>query len=56
MKSVGEAKILPALQFNYKVADVTKLPFKDNSFDTVIDTFGLEYVTNPNQALKEMRR
>ena len=31
----------------YKVADVTKMPFNDNSFDTVVDTFGLEYVLDP---------
>ncbi len=24
---------------------------KDNTFDTVIDTFGLEYYTNPEKAL-----
>jgi methyltransferase OMS1 len=33
-----------------------RLTFKDNTFDTVVDTFGLEYVLNPKNALKEMRR
>jgi ubiquinone/menaquinone biosynthesis C-methylase UbiE len=28
------------------------MPFPDNSFDSVLDTFGLEYVLNPHKALK----
>lgn len=32
------------------------MSFKDNSFDTVVDTFGLEYYVNPRKALSEMRR
>jgi methyltransferase OMS1 len=30
--------------------------FKDNTFDTVVDTFGLEYYLNPAKALQEMKR
>ena len=41
---------------SYRLEDVENLSFKDNTFDTVVDTFGLEYYLNPRQALKEMRR
>eukprot|EP01017_Pseudomicrothorax_dubius_P033519 TRINITY_DN4499_c0_g4_i1.p1 TRINITY_DN4499_c0_g4~~TRINITY_DN4499_c0_g4_i1.p1 ORF type:complete len:209 (-),score=46.55 TRINITY_DN4499_c0_g4_i1:51-677(-) len=40
----------------YRVMDVEKLNFKDNSFDTIVDTFGLEYYLTPEKALAEMRR
>jgi methyltransferase OMS1 len=29
---------------------------EDNTFDCVVDTFGLEYYVNPDKALKEMKR
>ena len=35
---------------------IKSLSYKDNTFDTVVDTFGLEYYGNPGVALKEMRR
>lgn len=35
---------------------IIRLTFKDNTFDTVVDTFGLDYVLNPKKALSEMRR
>eukprot|EP00164_Ancoracysta_twista_P017989 GFYU01030895.1.p1 GENE.GFYU01030895.1~~GFYU01030895.1.p1 ORF type:complete len:140 (-),score=37.81 GFYU01030895.1:126-545(-) len=38
------------------VADTQKLPFPDNSFDYVVDTFGLCSVENPVEALKEIQR
>jgi ubiquinone/menaquinone biosynthesis C-methylase UbiE len=56
MASIGMTKTLPTIGYNYVVGDVTKMPFKDDEFDTVIDTFGLEYVLNPTKALEEMRR
>jgi len=28
----------------------------DDSFDCVVDTFGLEYYCNPEKAIKEMKR
>jgi ubiquinone/menaquinone biosynthesis C-methylase UbiE len=34
-----------------KIDDVEKMSFKDNVFDSVIDTFGLEYYVNPDRAL-----
>lgn len=32
------------------------MSFKDNTFDTVLDTFGLEYYLNPDKAISEMKR
>jgi ubiquinone/menaquinone biosynthesis C-methylase UbiE len=40
----------------YKIEDVENLSFADNSFDTVVDTFGLEYYVNPEKAVSEMKR
>lgn len=40
----------------YIIGNVKAMPFEDDSFDTVVDTFGLEYVCEPEKALKEMRR
>ena len=40
----------------YKIADVEKLPFEDSSFDTVVDTFGIQSYYDRNQALNEMKR
>lgn len=56
MVEIGQIKLLPTLNYNYVNGDVTAMPFKDNEFDTVIDTFGLEYVINPHKALEEIRR
>lgn len=39
-----------------KVANVEKLPFPDNSFDTVVDTFGICSYEDPVKALNEMAR
>jgi ubiquinone/menaquinone biosynthesis C-methylase UbiE len=41
MVSIGMTKTLPSTSYKYVVGDITKMPFKDNEFDTVIDTFGL---------------
>jgi ubiquinone/menaquinone biosynthesis C-methylase UbiE len=41
MASIGMTKVLPTMSYNYVVGDVTKMPFNDDEFDTVIDTFGL---------------
>lgn len=38
------------------VADVHKLPFKDEEFETVLCTEALEHFYNPFQAIAEMRR
>lgn len=41
MASIGMTKTLPTTSYKYVVGNVTKMPFKDDEFDTVIDTFGL---------------
>ena len=41
MLAIGNSKNLPAISFQYVQGDVTKMPFKDNEFDTVVDIFGL---------------
>ena len=40
----------------FQVADTEELPFKDNTFDTVVDTLVLCTYPNPIKALKEMAR
>jgi ubiquinone/menaquinone biosynthesis C-methylase UbiE len=40
----------------FAIEDVEKFSFKDNQFDTVIDTFGLEYNVFPERAISEMKR
>ena len=56
MVAIGGSKIIPSIDYQYLMANVTNMPFKDNEFDTVVDTFGLEYVEDPVAALKEMKR
>lgn len=56
MVAIGSAKSSPLLRFNYVLGDVMAMPFPNDQFDTVLDTFGLEYVLNPRKALEEMRR
>ncbi|MEY4418274.1 MAG: hypothetical protein RIQ88_712 [Actinomycetota bacterium] len=53
MLAVG-AKRHPELEFVY--ADATKLPFQDQSVDTVTISFGLRNVQQPKAALQEMFR
>jgi len=40
----------------FKQADLYKLPFKDETFDSVIICFVLEHLHNPVQALNELKR
>ena len=58
-ENILEAALLKptaGVDIEYKVDDVEKMTFKDNVFDTVVDTFGLEYYVNPKKALQEMKR
>ena len=57
MLEVALKKITPEnIELDYKIDDTEKLTFKDDVFDTVVDTFGLESYVNPEKALNEMRR
>lgn len=41
---------------DYRLMDVEQMEFKADVFDTVVDTFGLEYTYNPRGVLREIRR
>jgi methyltransferase OMS1 len=41
---------------NFVVMDASRLDFADNTFDTVVDTFGLCSFENESKALDEMKR
>jgi len=45
-----------ALNLELKMEDSEDMTFGDDSFDCVVDTFGLEYNFDPKQALKEIKR
>ncbi|CAD8114259.1 unnamed protein product [Paramecium sonneborni] len=44
------------INISYRLEDVENMSFKDNTFDTVLDTFGLEYYLNPEKVISEMKR
>jgi ubiquinone/menaquinone biosynthesis C-methylase UbiE len=56
MASIGSSKASPFIKYKYVVGDAMAMPFPDDHFDCVLDTFGLEYTLNPHKALQEMRR
>lgn len=37
-------------------SNIKRLSYKDNTFDSIVDTFGLEFYLHPWLALQEMRR
>ena len=43
-------------KIKYRIADVENLPYKDESFDTVVDTFSLQSYYDRNKALSEIKR
>ena len=53
---IAISKYQKGLNIDYELQDVEKLEFSDNTFDTVVDTFGLEYYVKPHSALLEMQR
>jgi ubiquinone/menaquinone biosynthesis C-methylase UbiE len=44
MIEIAMTKDNPFINAKYKIGDVKNMKFSDDTFDTVIDTFGLEYV------------
>ncbi len=44
------------MQIEFKVADAENLPFDDNSFDTVLSTFGVMFTPNQDRAAAELMR
>lgn len=52
----GKRKEIEHIPLRLKLASTHKLDFEDNSFDTVVDTFGICSFEQPVQALQEMRR
>lgn len=44
------------LSIEFKEADAEALPFADNSFDTVLSTFGVMFTPNQDQAASELLR
>jgi ubiquinone/menaquinone biosynthesis C-methylase UbiE len=51
MIEVAISKTYPFINPKFVVGNVKAMTFPDNKFDTVIDTFGLEYVDEPEKAL-----
>lgn len=51
MIEVAISKTYPFINPKFMVGNVKAMTFPDNKFDTVIDTFGLEYVDEPEKAL-----
>lgn len=61
MLEIGRKKIQkkypqPPAPINLVWGDACKLPFDDNSFDTITVSFGLRNTSDPVKALEEMRR
>jgi len=44
------------VQYKFQTADITNLPFQDQSFDIVLCTHALEHIRDPQKALKELIR
>lgn len=53
---IANLKYNMGLHVRYFEMDSEKLQFRDNSFDCVVDTFGLEAYLHPERALQEMQR
>jgi len=52
----GKREELNPIPLKLKKSSIHKLDFKDESFDTVVDTFGICSFEAPVEALREMRR
>lgn len=56
LKTGRKAKQANGPKLTLMQADCHNLPFGDNSFDTVVDTFGINHYYNADSALEEMKR
>ena len=54
--SAGGAGDPPSISLSFVLADASRLPFPDASFDCVVDTFSLCVMEDPLAALREVRR
>ena len=55
-EKISKMSISEKARHEVKVADASKLPFPDNSYDTIVDTFGLCSFDDPVAVLKELQR
>jgi SAM-dependent methyltransferase len=56
MIAVGEAQFTGEPRVTWQVADAMSLPVEDGAFDCVLCQFGLMFVPDKAQAMREMRR
>ena len=56
MVEVSVLKQAPLLNVDYKIGESEQLPFPDDSFDSVVETFGMESYLDPTKVLSEMKR
>ncbi|KAK3821022.1 MAG: S-adenosyl-L-methionine-dependent methyltransferase [Benniella sp.] len=56
MMEVLKKKVAEKTEIRFKTMNAAAIPYPDQSFDTVVDTFGLCSFEDPVQVLKEMRR
>jgi len=56
LEASGKRAKAEGLFVNYKVADAENLPFKDQSFDAVVSTFGVMFTPNQQQSAAELQR
>lgn len=56
LEASGNRAKAEGLFVNYKVADAENLPFKEQSFDAVVSTFGVMFTPNQQQSAAEMQR
>ena len=56
--SLEVALLKPAtnIEIQYRLEDVEEMSFPDDSFDTIVDTFGMEYYLEPTKVLQAMKR
>jgi len=52
----GKSKQRGLTNIHFKSGDLTRLPFEDESFDTVVCVFGIFFVPDMESALRELKR